>query len=256
MLRFSVQRTYGDRVVERRPPRRSGRSGPGRRRSRSGRRPRAGRAAPRSRPSPTSPTGDERGPCAAACATASLTIASLDARGGDDHGVGADAARPVLDRGARRSSGATTRSAPSSAASARRAARRLDAEHAAAGRAQQLDGDQPEQAEADDDHALAERRLGAAHALQRDRAERGERGVAQRHALGHGRDEVARHRDDLGVVGAPGAGAGDALADAEVGDPARVRARRPRSSSRGRCRRRPRRARSRPSRARRARARA
>ena len=39
--------------------------------------------------------------------------------------------------------------------------------------------------------------------------------------VGHRRDEVAGHRHDLGVVGVARAGARHALADAEVGDPAR-----------------------------------
>ena len=88
----------------------------------------------------------------------------------------------------------------------------LDAEYLTAGRAQQLDRDQPEQAEADDDHPLAERRLGAPDALQRDRAERREGRVAQRHAVGHRGDEVGGHRHDLCVAGAAGARAGDVLA--------------------------------------------
>jgi hypothetical protein len=143
------------------------------------------------------------------------------ARGGDEHRVGADAARPLLGR---RPGAVGGDDALGAQLDAQRAplGRRLDAQHATARRAQQLGGDEPDEAQADDDHPLAQRGVGAADALKRDRAHGGEGRVAQRHALGHRRDEVAGHRHDLGVVGAPGAGAGDVLADAEVGDPAGV----------------------------------
>ena len=68
---------------------------------------------------------------------------------------------------------------------------RLDADDLAARGAEELDGDQPEQAEADDDHALAELRLGAAHALHRDRAQRGEGGVARVDPGGTGATRLA-----------------------------------------------------------------
>ena len=99
---------------------------------------------------------------------------------------------------------------------------RLDAGHAAARRAQGLDGDQAEQAEPDDDDAIAERRLCAAHALERDRPDRGEGRVAHRDRLGDGDDEVRGHGDDVGVVCTPRSGAGDPLADVQLGAAAGV----------------------------------
>jgi hypothetical protein len=118
--------------------------------------------------------------------------------------------------------GRRPRSAPSSTPSARRSADGSTPSTRQPAARSSWDGDEPDEAEADDDHPLAERRLGAAHALQSDGAHGGEGRVAQRHALGHGSDEVAGHRHDLGVVGAAGARAGDVLADAELGDPAGV----------------------------------
>ena len=105
--------------------------------------------------------------------------------------VGAGAARPRRDRGGRLDPVRARSSAPSSAASARRSLDRLDSRHAAAGRAQRLHGDQAEQAEPDDDDALAERRLGAAHALDGDRADRGEGRVARGDASGTGATRLA-----------------------------------------------------------------
>ena len=99
---------------------------------------------------------------------------------------------------------------------------RLDSGHACAGRPQRLHRDQSEQSEPDDHDAVAERRIRAADALDGDRSDRRERGVAQRDALGHGHDEVRRDRHDLGVVRAARACAGDALADVDAGVAARV----------------------------------
>ena len=168
-----------------RPPRRTGRSGPARRRSRSGRRPRARRARSRSSPSPTSPTGTTR-PLRRSMRTASLTRSPPFAEARDDDGVGAGAVR--------------SRPATASPASSG-LERELGAELARRARGAAPAGStpttrqpaarstwtviSPSRPEPDDDDALAERRLGAAHALERDRPERGERRVAQRDALGH-----------------------------------------------------------------------
>ena len=51
----------------------------------------------------------------------------------------------------------------------------IEADHVAAGRAQQLRGDLADQAETEHRDALAELRRRAAHALQRNRADRGRR---------------------------------------------------------------------------------
>ena len=95
---------------------------------------------------------------------------------------------------------------------------RIDAGHAAAGGAEQLHGEKPEEAETDDGHGLAELRSGEMNAVQRDRSERGEGGLIEAHVLGDHDDEVARDGDDLRVHGNSGARAGDAVADANVGD--------------------------------------
>ncbi len=95
---------------------------------------------------------------------------------------------------------------------------RVEAEHAAAVGAQQLHRELPDQAEAEHRDALAERRRRLAHALQRDRADRGEARRLHRDAVGNPRDQVARHVVVVGVVRVAGAGAGDAIADAVLGD--------------------------------------
>ena len=115
------------------------------------------------------------------------------------------------------SSGLSASSAPSSRASSRRFSEGLDSGDAAAGRPKRLDRDQPEQAQPDDDHAIAERRLGTTHSLERDGPDRRERRVAHRDSFGDGHDEVRRNGHDLGVVRAARARAGDTLADVEPG---------------------------------------
>ena len=99
---------------------------------------------------------------------------------------------------------------------------RLHTDHPAARRAHDLHGEQPEQPEADHDHALAQGRVRSPHPLQGDRAEGRECRVAQGDALRHGRREVSRNAHELGVVSVACAGAGDGLAGGELGQAARV----------------------------------
>ena len=94
----------------------------------------------------------------------------------------------------------------------------VEADHAAAVGLEDLHGQQADQAEAHHDDGLAERRRRLPHALQRDGAERDEARVLVVDAGGHAHAEVLRHGVDLGVIGEPGAGAGDAVAEREAGD--------------------------------------
>ena len=75
----------------------------------------------------------------------------------------------------------------------------VDADHAATACPQQLHREKPDEAEAVDDHRLAERRRREAHALQSDGGERREGGDIEGHAIGNTRDERAWNRDVLGV---------------------------------------------------------
>ena len=86
---------------------------------------------------------------------------------------------------------------------------------------QELHRELPEDAEADDGDRLAERRLDAADALERDRAERHRRGGVRVEPVRDPDGEVDGDVDQLGVVRDPGAGAGDAVAGAEAVDLAR-----------------------------------
>ena len=80
------------------------------------------------------------------------------------------------------------------------------------GREQEPHRELADEAEPDHADALADLRLGLAHAVQRDRADRRVGGVVERDALRDLRDEVLRHGDDLGVVRPAAAAAGDAVA--------------------------------------------
>ena len=141
--------------------------------------------------------------------------------GADHGGVGADTARPSSDRLA---SLLRRGDAVGAELEGERSATLVgfEPEHLAARGTQELHRQQAEQAEADHDRSLAERRLGTPHPLQRDRADRREGGRARSNTFRDDRDQVAGDRDDLGVVRAPGARTGDELPDAEVGDPARI----------------------------------
>ena len=90
-------------------------------------------------------------------------------------------------------------SAPSDRARASLDAIDVDAENAAAMGAQQLHGQQADQAEPADDDALAERRLREPHALQRDRGDHREGGLVVADTFGHARAQVDRPYDHLGV---------------------------------------------------------
>ncbi len=94
----------------------------------------------------------------------------------------------------------------------------IEAEHPAAVGLQQLHRDLADQAETDHGDDVAELRRRAAHALQRDRADRRRRGRAQRHAGRNAADQVALHDDPVGVIGLAGARAGDQIAGREIGD--------------------------------------
>ena len=88
----------------------------------------------------------------------------------------------------------------------------VDAEDPAAGRLEQLHRQLADQAEADHDARLAQPHVGDAHALQRNRADRDERGVVQADRVWHAHRQVSGHRDNLGVVRLASAGAGDPIA--------------------------------------------
>src|SRR5690606_29604990 len=77
----------------------------------------------------------------------------------------------------------------------------VDAEDAAAGGAEQLDGEQAEETEPDDGDPLADLGGSLADALQRDGPDRGAGGVIEAHAVGHADREVAGNADDFGVIG-------------------------------------------------------
>ena len=97
---------------------------------------------------------------------------------------------------------------------------RIEAEHAAAVGLEQLHGEQADEPEPHHDEPLAQRRRRDPHPLQGDRAERDEARVL---VVDAGRDrhrQVLRDRVDLRMVGEPGAGAGDAVADRDAGHPA------------------------------------
>ncbi len=97
-----------------------------------------------------------------------------------------------------------------------RGARRVgvEAEHAAAIGLEQLHGKLADQPEPHDDDALAERRVGDAHALQRDRAERDEARLLVVDAGGDA-DQTGSSGTALysAWLATAGAGAGDAVAD-------------------------------------------
>ena len=131
------------------------------------------------------------------------------------------------------------RSRPASRPSAARALDALrieiEADDVAAGGLQQLRGDLPDQAEAEDGDALAELRRGAADALQRDGADRGRRRERSTRQPGGTRQTRLRLTDHVvGVVRLAGAGAGHQIAGRKIGDPVadRRRLRRPLSSRR------------------------
>ena len=101
-----------------------------------------------------------------------------------------------------------------------RDSRRVDvrADHATPRGGEQLRGELAEDAEPDDAHGLAERWLGTADTLERDRAERHRRGGSSVDTPVwdvHG--EVDRNRNHLGVIRDSGAGARDQIAGRESG---------------------------------------
>jgi hypothetical protein len=94
--------------------------------------------------------------------------------------------------------------------------RQVHADDAAAGRPQQLHGEQAEQAQADHADGLTQLRAGLAHTLQGDGPQRGESGLVQADLVGDVRGQVARHVDDLGVDRVAAARAGHAIAGCEA----------------------------------------
>ncbi len=132
--------------------------------------------------------------------------------------ITASAPKPPVSACARAAKSPLASSAPCATASATRRRVEVRREDAAACGAQQLHGELAEDPEPDHADRVAERRGGAAHALQRDRAERhGRRGV-ELDAVGHADREVDRNVDQLGVIGDARARAGDAVADREPVD--------------------------------------
>jgi hypothetical protein len=75
----------------------------------------------------------------------------------------------------------------------------VEAEHGAAIGAQDLHGDQADQAEAHHHHTFAQGRLQQPHALQRDRAQHGEGRRVVAHPVGHARAQVLGRDHDLRV---------------------------------------------------------
>ena len=95
----------------------------------------------------------------------------------------------------------------------------VDPERLAAGRQRDPRGELPDEPEADDADPLADGGLGAAHAVERDRADGGVGRVVEADPVRDRRDEVLRHGDDLGVVREPAAAARDAVAGRQTVDP-------------------------------------
>ena len=75
----------------------------------------------------------------------------------------------------------------------------VDADHAAAVGAQQLHGQQADQAQSVHDHRFAQRRLGEADALQADGRHRRERRGLEAHPVGDPGRQRVRHAHQLGV---------------------------------------------------------
>jgi hypothetical protein len=121
--------------------------------------------------------------------------------GGEQHGVHAAAAGELPRRRDRVLAAREVHAVGAEAARQREPVRvHVHAEHAAAVGAQDLHGDEADEAEARDHHRLAERRLREADALQRDRAEHREGRARVVHAVRDAGAEVLRHRHGLGVL--------------------------------------------------------